>query len=722
LNQRASPILIHNNNPEPETHLPKNPDALFIKCQTSGVAEGGAAKLKFQGYSGDKVNLRDYGLEYPLVYEIKGIEILNKTSIMFDHWDIIGHATSVRKVENNSALRGKGVASLPGPNTTKVVEGIKNGFPWEASMGLRINDIENDIEFIPKGVNFNVNNRQFVGPMYVARKTTLVEMTVTASGRDSNTSFELLNSETRMKIQNRGITFHNQTPPAVPPTPAPVPEPTPAPTPAPVPAPTPAPVPAPILNNNPPPVPAPTPAPVIPPIIDNSSNRVQDVLIELLPQYPDFKDYIVNCARQGFNSPDIKGQIEVFLKNKALPAAPSPVLNNDNPAEVQGQVMMIRMARSMGAKEAVLIKNFGEKLVETADKMDDLQPRELLVTIANSRGGNFNGFSSNERVIKFIERTNNVHFVGNAAPTWSTFDLPDWFAGVGNVIKDQVWELNPSFAMDMCDSESYGHMKEVTHRRITEGEVMKKVEADGKLALWSGGNQVSYKTNIDTFGNVFTWNRKDAINDEWDALKDLMEQMSMGAVILPDLLFGYEMFAADGAGFWVNNQNSFLSTAFDATSYGAKKLLMESYADKRGKFDWQVMLDQGIKVITTRSGYNPVWEVIEQPTIANQQKNKYFKTAQIATWGNLDNATAFSVANGLTANGVKFVNAGSWFLWPTNSKFAPFILRFYNNQRKPVSEAISLPGEFLGSGMRIYWDLAVNKKNNQTVVRATPSA
>lgn len=701
---RASPMIhnsrtVLNNNKEP---VPiRNQEAIFIKCQASGEQSDGPAKLKFQGYSGDKVDLRDYGLEYPLVYDIPGIEIPNKVPILYDHWDVIGHSTSVRKMDNGGALRGKGVASVPGNNNTKVVEGIKNGFPWEASMGLRIYDQEQNIEFMPKGHSFTVNNRQFVGPMYVARKTTLVEMTVTANGRDSNTSFELLNSETRMKIQDRGILVHNSNPPAPPVVP-------------------------PVVENKEPPVPpAPTPAPVpVPPApVFNNQQHVLDVVMELVPQYGQFADYIRNCAQQGFKATEIKDAIEVVLKNQKLPPAPGPDPVRGNEHQVDGNIMMVRMSRAMGAKDEILVKKFGEQVVELANKQGgSLQPKELLVRIANSRGGDFTGFSPTENVIKYIERTNNVHFVGNAAPTWSTYDLPDWFAGVGTVIKDQIWELNPSFALGLCDSESEAHMKEVTHRRITEGEVMKKVEADGKLQLWSGGNQESYKTNIDTYGNVFTWTRKDAINDDWNALKDLIAQMSMAAVIIPDVLFGQELFGADAGGFWVSGTNSFLSTAFDTTSFGAKKLLLESYTENRGKFNWNVMLDQGITVVTPRALQPSVWDVIEQPTIANMQKNKYFKAANIAVWGNLDNSSVFNVANGLTANGIKFVNAGGWVLWPSNPKFAPFVFRFYNNQRSPISESIRLPGEFLGSGMRIYWDLGINKRQNKTVVRCTPSA
>ena len=721
--------MILNNNHNPVEI--KNKDAVFIRCQASGQAvENGAAKLKFQGYSGDKVDLRDYGLDYPLVYDIQGISIPNKVPILFDHWDLIGHSTSVRKMDNGGALRGKGLASIPGNNTDKVVVGLKNGFPWEASMGLRLQNAETDVEFMPKGHKFTVNNREFVGPMYVARKTQLVEMTVTASGRDSNTSFELLNSETRMKIQSR-VVLQNSNPAT--PT-APVPDQVPATSPAPVPVPVnnnvppvpPVPAPAPVpVNNNVPPAPAPAPVPAPAPIplpvpVANSNNHVLDVVMELVPQYSTYANYIRNCAQQGFSAPEIKAAIEVDLKNKALPPAPGPESTNQN--DVERDVMLIRMSRAMGAEDNFLVKRFGDKLVTMADKQGyHMQPKELLVRIANNRGGDFTGFSPTENVVKFIERTNFVNFQ-NGAPTWSTYDLPDFFAGIGTVIKDQIWELNPSFAMEMCDAESESHMKEVTHRRITEGDVMKKVEADGKLQMWSGGNQVSYKTNIDTYGNVFTWTRKDAINDDWDALKDLIKQMSMAAVIIPDVLFGQNMFGDLGS-FWVDGTNSFRSiAAFDATTYGDKLLIMQSFTENRGKFNWNVMLDQGVTVITTRKQQPAVWDIIKQPTVANMQKNKYFETANIAVWGNMDNTSVFNTANGLTANGAKFVNSLAWALWPTSKQFAPFVFRLYNNQRSPISEAITLPGEFLGSGMRIYWDLGLNQRQNATVVRCTPAA
>ena len=71
-----------------------DPEAIHITCAAKAVVpENGPPKLTFQGYSGDAVDLSDYGFDYPVVYDIAGIQLQQKTPIYYNHYDAIGHTT-----------------------------------------------------------------------------------------------------------------------------------------------------------------------------------------------------------------------------------------------------------------------------------------------------------------------------------------------------------------------------------------------------------------------------------------------------------------------------------------------------------------------------------------------------------------------------------------------------------------------------------------------------
>ncbi len=103
----------------------------FIPCATKiENAESEVPQVSFQGYSGQPVDLSDYGFDAPVVYELSSMTIASQNiPILYNHREEIGHAERVIKANSGSSLKGKGLLSVPNARSMEVRQALKNKFP-----------------------------------------------------------------------------------------------------------------------------------------------------------------------------------------------------------------------------------------------------------------------------------------------------------------------------------------------------------------------------------------------------------------------------------------------------------------------------------------------------------------------------------------------------------------------------------------------------------------
>jgi hypothetical protein len=645
--------------------------------------DNGVATLKFSGYSGDAVSLKDYGFNAPVVYNIETMKISNKIPIMYDHYEVIGHTTSVKKVDNAS-VAGAGLASVPGEATDKVVQGMKNGFPWQASMGLKLNSYEKDISYHANG-EVKVNNRTFKAPIFVVDNSRLIEMTVTGFGRDSNTSF--FNKDKLMKIMN-SATAQTQTPPAD----APVTEPETK------------------VENK---------APVDPPKeptkeetapekkVDNGNLDVIRVM-KLAAKFHDHMDIVEEGLKNGWDDERISDKVELTIINKNTPKPPSPKTLHQN-----GSLMEARMCLSFGSQPEYLEKVYGEELTNRANDMPQLGILETVLMVANASGGNFTGHSDVEQMCNYVKNSG-----------YSTFDLPDFFRKVGEVMKDERWEINPPFATQVCKEESNKDFRIHERKRMTGGAPWTEVADDGKLELYTAGNQTKYQTSLRTYGNVFTMTREEVINDDMGALTDMMDMMLEGAIMIPDLQLGRLMLTQDPAAgtFWVDDDNSFDGTALTRTNLSARFNAIRQYNENKTTIDWNVMINDRWSLIVSPNLEEAAWDLLKQDRIVSNttantiqgEKNYWFGRMDLKTFNQMANTSAFGTG--------KFVGNTTWILWPSNKKFAPYVITYLRGRKRPTIENAPMPSTFLGFGTRGFWDVKVQERERLATSRQTATA
>ncbi|TWT68633.1 hypothetical protein [Crateriforma conspicua] len=98
-----------------------------------------------------------------------------------DRGSIVGHTDDIAITDKS--LQVAGVISGVGSTAQEVIATSENGFPWQASLGASADKVV----FIPEGKSAKANGRDHKGPVYIARKSTLGEVSFVALGADDNT-------------------------------------------------------------------------------------------------------------------------------------------------------------------------------------------------------------------------------------------------------------------------------------------------------------------------------------------------------------------------------------------------------------------------------------------------------------------------------------------------------------------------------------------------------
>lgn len=175
--------------------MPKNRnrrDVLTMLCRADvaveAAAEGQPAKrptFSMTAYTGGALNVSMWSA--PVVLDLSGIKAKARIPILLDHdrGRIVGQASTVEVTSNRIKLAG----TITGDNdaANEVVSQARNGFEWEASVGVRASRVEE----VAAGAKVVVNGKTFTGPLEVVRAGTLYEVSFVAAGADENSAVKI---------------------------------------------------------------------------------------------------------------------------------------------------------------------------------------------------------------------------------------------------------------------------------------------------------------------------------------------------------------------------------------------------------------------------------------------------------------------------------------------------------------------------------------------------
>ena len=120
-----------------------------------------------------------------IVVDLASMKVSTKPRpILRDHNPsmVVGHTETINRGTAN--LRVSGIMSGANMATDELVKSSDNGVPWQASIGIDVGKYV----FVEAGAKTTVNGREFSGPLYVAKNSTLKEVSFVALGADDNTT------------------------------------------------------------------------------------------------------------------------------------------------------------------------------------------------------------------------------------------------------------------------------------------------------------------------------------------------------------------------------------------------------------------------------------------------------------------------------------------------------------------------------------------------------
>jgi len=153
-----------------------------LEITAAGEGEEKVPRFRMVAYTGAAMHV---GWLYPVVLDLAGMRISRRPRpILYEHdrTAILGHTESVTK--DDGRLIVEGTFSGDEGLVEKVVKRAGRGFPWRASVGTHCEKLV----FVESGKKTRANGREFTGPLYVARKSRLVEVSFVACAADDDTS------------------------------------------------------------------------------------------------------------------------------------------------------------------------------------------------------------------------------------------------------------------------------------------------------------------------------------------------------------------------------------------------------------------------------------------------------------------------------------------------------------------------------------------------------
>ena len=633
-------------------------DAATISLAAAKPAEDGKTPLRkfsMTAYTGGAMRLG--GWPYPVVVDLAGMRVSRKSRpILKDHdrASIVGHTSDIDV--DGKELTVAGVISGVGDSAKEVIKTSENGFPWQASLGASADKVV----LIPEGKTAQANGRDHQGPVYIARKSTLGEVSFVALGADDNTEAHVAAQKADQAPSDGDPTDD------LPPVTASL-----------------------DLSSKP----TPNPVEQIRAQAAAESRRIAGIRKLCDGQHADLE---AQAIEEGWSI--TKAELEVLRSTRP----PAPDVNAHRPRYSQA-ILEAAACLSVGVDEKSLLASYGEQTLSAADSLRHIGLRELVAECARMEG------IPVPRV--FGDGTETIR------AGFSSMSLPSIMENVMNKTLLAAYQNTPIAAFDLCSVGTVTDFKEISRYRLLGTGGFQQVAADGELKHGKLSEQ-KYTNQADTYGQILMLTRKDIINDDLSAFMDIPRQMGRsGAESIDDHFF--RLLLGNSPTFFSAGNANLLTGA--ATAFGPDSLTSAKTAFRKQKAGpGGKAKDQ--KPINIRPEYLVVPVELETeaellmgsaqlmidaqgaPTkipVDNPHRNKY----RIISAPHLSD-TYYSGAS-----------AKAWYLFASPNVLPAFEIVFLNGRRTPVIERVEMPPNMLGMGFRSYIDFGVNSQDHRAAVK-----
>jgi phage major head subunit gpT-like protein len=650
------------------------PDRIELRCQPGRITlealavEGEAEvipRFTMVAYTGEP--LRVEGWRFPVVVDLEGLSIPSqRRPVRFGHSMYAGVGHTERIAVEAGRLIAEGIVSRDTVAAREVVASGKRGFPWQASIGAQVAQAE----FVRAGKSVTVNSRTFEGPLYVARRTVLGEISFVDLGADGNTTATIAaqQQENELMDESKDTEVLDNVAPEAPQDEVARDEATGAGTEA-------------------GPAASATPAPVVNPVADiraqalAETKRIAAIRSILGGRLPEIE---ARAIAEGW-TPD---RTELEKLRVTRPKAPAVHVTE---TAVTGQVL--EAACMQAARVEKLERYFEAPVLDEADRQFDgrIGLAELIVEAARA-----NGYVGRER--RVTPEMLRYAFGREIRAAASTIDIGGILSNVANKFLLEGFFSVERTWRNICAVRNVSDFKTVTSYRLIGKDQYEQVAPGGELKHGTLGEQ-AYTNKADTYGLLLAIDRRDIINDDLGAITTVPRKLGRGSGLkINDIFWSIFM---NNAAFFAAGNNNYLTgadTALSIEGLSKAEVAFLNQTDPDGK----------------PLGAMPA--VVLVPTALSAMATVLYKSLEIR---DTTASTKYPIANPHTGkfraevsrylSNTQYTGYSekAWYLLADPIDLPVIEVAFLNGQEAPTIETADADFNVLGVQMRGYHDFGV---------------
>jgi hypothetical protein len=600
--------------------------------------------------------MRVQGFAEMVVVDLQGA-IFDKatTPVIQDHDTTkrIGHTT--RQDVTNAGIFVEGVVSSTTPEAQSFVADSKSGFPFQVSIGASVRESV----FIPKGKATKVNGKEFQGPLVVAKRTLIRELSVCVLGADSQTVAIVAN-----KNQQKGNAVMTTT----------------------------------TTTNDHDTILAAERERVG--LIDQAFTGLAGAK-HVAAQVADLR---AKAMKGEVDVADLPERIAKLSKLEGLYAS-MPGNNPGTPIHIRGgiptnqAVLEAAVAGYACGSNIDLAAAYGEATAEASKRLGVTCLMDV-AKLAVQATGQVLDWRNKDQVIR---------------ASFSTTDLGNILSNVAGKSLEQAYRAFPSAARIVAKKLDADNFKAHTGLRLTGDVAFQKVAKDGEIKHGSLSDS-AYTYRVETFARMLGLDRQTLIDDDTSSLDDLPRMFGRGAALAIEETFWTLVLANTGSFFHANNKNLITgaTSVLGATGLGlgVQKFLEQTDANGKpiGVVPKWLVVGPPNKVTADELFVSRTFNVGGGSTTASDKvttANAFFGLYQpvVSPW----------IAS---AGGISGASDTCWYLFGDPRDVAAFGLAYLNGSEAPTIEQVDQPANKLGVQWRAYLDFGCAQIDHRGAVRS----
>ena len=638
---------------------------------TDGNAEQGV-KISGIAYSGNEILQvdRTTGKPYRLVVDLEGMEFAKQIPLMDSHtnalWSKLGEVTPVI-AEGKLAFTGRILFA-------NYIAEMGRMSKWQVSIGAQ----PTEKKTVAAGQKVTVNGMEFTGPITVATKSVLREISVVAIGADKDTEMTIaasLKMDDGVNTITTGDTAMNGTDTAANAAQAP-------------------------LNAAPTGIDVQAQAPAASVQIDGeqmkqvAANAVKEERQRVAEINTicgtDCGDIAAQAIKEGWDIPTVTAKcLEAIRKNRPH-TGPNVVIPTQ--AAMTAEVLECALALRCGIQPEDL-KGHSEQTIEAGTKAMAISLKELCLEAIRLNGGYASSVGFDNETIR---------------AAFSTVSLPGILGNVANKLTLRAFNNTPVLAFNFCTTGNLNDFKESDRFRLTDVGDLQPVAADGEIKE-GGVTEESAKNQLDTYGKKFCLTRKMIINDDLGVFMQVPKAMGNRAARLIDKLF-FERLTAnptwnDGKALFHADHHNLIPSGGELSEATLKKAI-ELFLNQTDSDDQPINLEPQTILVPTAYKFTAEALVSSLSLVAAGSTDRIIPTMNVLA------------RQGLKVVSTNYIKGKDWYLFANPAECDTFEIGYLKGKRTPTVEQGETDFNTLGMWFRVYFDLGIREQDYRGFTKA----